>query len=88
MLPILFLTHLGRNNSKLSCLSRCERYLSTVEGTQRRVEIVLDRGGLLTNTFDSLPKAPSCEGMALGGRETTGRLNRLDRDNRAIHKKY
>lgn len=56
------------------------------------MEIVLDRRGLLTNTFDSLPKAPSCaltlEGIVLGGRETTGRLTRLDRDNRAIHKKY
>jgi hypothetical protein len=35
------------------------------------VEIVLDRRGLLTKTFDSLPKAPSCaltlEGMVLGG---------------------
>jgi hypothetical protein len=26
--------------------------------------------------------------MVFGGRETTGRLTRLDRDNRAIHKKY
>lgn len=48
------------------------------------MEIVRYRRGLLTNTFDSLPKAPSCaltlEGMVLGGRETTGRLTRLDRD--------
>jgi hypothetical protein len=56
------------------------------------VEIVLDRRGLLTKTFDSLPKAPSCaltlEGMVLGGGEITGRLSRLDRDNITIHKKY
>lgn len=46
--------------------------------------------GLLTKTFDSLPKAPSCaltlEGMVLGGGEITGRLSRLDRDNISIIK--
>lgn len=54
------------------------------------MEIAPYRRGLLTKTFYSLQKAPSCaltlERMVLGGRETTGRLTRLDRDNRAIHK--